>query len=781
MKYILVFLLVACTFSEAFAQRENGLAFNEDSVLLEEVVVTAQQREQQVLDIPITLSVISAKTLENTATRSLEQFAGLVPGLAISIQTPHRPSFNIRGLTSDETSLTAQPRVSVYYNNVPTNRASMAVAELYDMERIEVVKGPQGTLFGRGAQIGAIHFISRRPTDGLDGYLSAGLGNYGMTELEGAVNIPVIDGKLTTRLAGIYSYQDGYVTNTSGGKLNGKNTVGGRFSATYKPVRNLRFDWVVNYQNDDNPGTAFMSKRYPNANGSKDIFNYETTLDAGKKWWNKREVFGTSLQGKYFFNENNYLSSVTSYYTNSVDHRYDGDGTAAPAIDMAEFTDASQFTQELRYNFSLGNRFTGFAGASYWREKVDYRFWFGPDEQYFAYLFPAMIGMPGMADMLGFPPLVDANGKLAPAIPAFPGAILGSPYDLPLPTRHEEENRDGVVNQAGDLFLDATYEILPRLSFTAGVRGTYESFTTSREVSAIGNEPSGLGYITQRAPNVFLSLLPYSETNARFWSLTWRANLKYELSKSSNVYAGYSKGRRPNVVQFNTTTSEWETLNAENVHSFDAGFKWSAQQRYWFDAGLFYQLYNNFQTAKMIDGQYRTNNAGNAESYGLEATAKAALLECLEVFGSYAYIHARFTDKDSDGKEQTDYAGKTFRQTPENSFSLGLNAKVKVARGLQAIFTPTYSWKSHIWFDDANEDAMQDPALDRLEQKAYGLLNANLAFRLDKPALTLSLFATNLTGEKYIIGAGNTGMMFGVPTYVPGAPRMFGGRLRWNF
>ncbi|GHT44785.1 hypothetical protein FACS189438_3150 [Bacteroidia bacterium] len=98
---------------------------------------------------------------------------------------------------------------------------------------------------------------------------------------------------------------------------------------------------------------------------------------------------------------------------------------------------------------------------------------------------------------------------------------------------------------------------------------------------------------------------------------------------------------------------------------------------------------------------------------------------------------------------------------------------MKVARGVQAIFTPTYSWKSHIWFDDANEDAMQDPTLDRLEQKAYGLLNANLAFRLDKPALTLSLFATNLTGEKYIIGAGNTGMMFGVPTYVPGTPTMF--------
>ncbi|MDR0843912.1 MAG: TonB-dependent receptor plug domain-containing protein [Tannerella sp.] len=775
MRHIIVILLLAFTFMEVSAQE----TFKEDSVLLEEITVTAQQREQQVLDVPVTLSVISGQTLENTATRNLEQLSDFVPGLTIRIQTPHRPSLAIRGLTSDETSPTAQPRVSVYYNDVPTSRASMAVAELYDMERVEVMKGPQGTLYGRGSQIGAIHFITKKPTSGFGGYLSAGLGNYAMKEVEGAINIPVIEDKLTTRLAGIYSYQDGYVTNTSGGKLNGKKTIGGRFSATYKPLRNLKFDWVVNYQNDDNPGTAFMSKLYPNANGSKDIFDYETTLDAGKKWWNKREIFGTSLHAKYFINENNYLTSITSYYTNTVDHHYDGDGTLAPAIDMAEFVDANQFTQELRYNFSLGDRLTGYAGASYWREKVDYRFWFGPDEQYFGYLFPAMIGQPDLGAMLGFPPLIGDNGSLAPPMSAFPTSALGFPFDMPLPTGHEEENSSGAVNQAGDLFLDATYEILPRLSVTAGLRGTYEHFLTSREAHSIGSEPSGLGNVTGYAPNLFLAIAPYAEIKERFRSLTCRANLKYDISGSSNVFAGYAKGRRPNVLQFNTA-GEHEVMNAENVHSFDAGFKWTAKQRYWFDAGVFYQLYSNFQTGKLINGQYLTDDAGNATSYGLEATAKAALLECLDVFGNYAYIHARFDDKDSDGNEQA-YAGKTFRHTPENSFSIGLNARLKLSRNVQAVFTPTCSWRSRVWFDDANEAALSDPASARLEQAAYGLLNANLAFHFSKPTLTLSLFASNLTGEKYIIGAGNTGMMFGVPTYVPGAPRMFGAKLRWNF
>jgi outer membrane receptor protein involved in Fe transport len=150
------------------------------------------------------------------------------------------------------------------------------------------------------------------------------------------------------------------------------------------------------------------------------------------------------------------------------------------------------------------------------------------------------------------------------------------------------------------------------------------------------------------------------------------------------------------------------------------------------------------------------------------------------VFGNYAYIHARFDDEDNEGNKQ-EYAGKTFRQTPANSFLLGLNAKVNITKGIEAIFTPTYSWKSHIWFEDSNDLQPEDPSLARLEQSAYGLLNANLAFKFSKPRFILSLFASNLTDQKYIIGAGNTGMMFGVPTYVPGLPRMFGAKLSWHF
>lgn len=773
MKNITLILLSTLVPSSFFAMDADklGPVNNADSTVIEldSVLVIAQHREQRLLDVPIAISTVNSQTLEQTHTRTFEELSAFIPGLNVTVQTPHRPSLSIRGLTSDEVSPTAQPRVSVYFNNVPTSRASMALTELYDMDRVEVMKGPQGTLFGRGSQIGAISFITKKPVPEFGGYLSAGFGSYGMQEYEGAINLPVIGNKLMMRAAGIYSYSDGYIKNTSGGRLNGKKTYGGRFSATYLPVDNFSIGLVVNYQKDDNPGTAFMSKRYPNVNGIQDIFSYEASLDEGKKWFNKRDVFGSTLNMKYYFDDRNYLTSITSFYKNTVDHRWDGDGSIAPAIDMAEYVDANQLTQELRYNFSWGDKFEGFAGASYWREDVSQRYWFGPNEQYMAYL---LLQMPGY--------MINADGSLGAPMAAIPNnPQLGGLAGLPLPTDHEEENKSGALNQAGDIFLDFTYEIVPRLSLTAGVRGTYESFKTNREAYMIGDTPSALGYLTGKAPNFFYAVTPYDEIQKSFWSMTYRANLKYDINRSSNVFAGYARGRRPNVLQFDSD-GESEVMNAENIHSFDIGYKGVFQNRFWIDADLFYQLYNDFQTTKWDNGSYLIADAGKATSYGLELTARAAIASFLDVWGNYAYIHAEFDDKDSDGNAQ-EYAGNTFRLTPKHSFMIGANLKFNVAQDWQLLFTPTYSWKSHIWFEDSNSAQPSDQSLARLEQDAYGLLNLNLALSQKKWNLTLSVFAHNLLDEKYLLGAGNTGMMFNVPTYVPGSPRIIGAKLLWNF
>jgi iron complex outermembrane recepter protein len=738
------------------------VTLDRDRIMLDPVTVVAQQREQQILDIPAAITSISGKMLEAAHLHEMDQVADYVPGMYARIQTPHRPTFVIRGLTSDEVSPAAQPRVAVYFNQVPVSRASMSVSEIYDMERIEVLKGPQGTLFGRGAQAGAIRFITRKPAPQLEGYLTAGMGNFGRKELQGALNVPMAGDKLLFRASGIYSYHDGYVENTFGGQLNGKNTLGGRFSLRVMPVKRVKVDIVVNYQEDDHPGTAFMSQRFPNTNGIRDIYRYQASLEKGEQLYNTRNVFSTSLDMKYFRNENNYWSTLSSYTTNQAASRWDGDGTQAPAIDMAESVDVSQLTQELRLNFSGKSRINGFVGAGYWLEQVRQSYWFAPNEQHMAYLFLRMPEYLVTPDGVAMP---------MPALPQDPG--LGPVAGLALPEHHEEQNLSAAVNQAVDLFGDASWKWGPRLMITGGLRGTYESFRVNHESMMIAGDPSVLGMLSGNYPNLFFKPLALTEVQKSFLSWSGRVNLKYEFNTHANMYVGYARGRRPDVIQFNAA-GQHEILKQEVLHSMDGGFKWTYKQRIWVDMAGFYQLYRNFQTAAWdsVSLNYLIQDAGKATSYGVEIQARAALLQNLEVFGNYNWIHARFDSLDSRGNPQ-EYAGNTFRLTPEHSFTIGLHARLKVHSGLELFLVPGYSWKSHFWFEDANSAG--------LEQSSYGMLTARAGLEFKKPALTFAITGSNILNEHYLISAGNTGTMFGVPTFVPGPPRMLGTRLTWRF
>jgi len=739
-----------------------------DSVVnLREIVVTSQHSNQHLLDIPAAITVVNAQTLESSNVSGLELLSGFVPGLNVLIQNPNRPNLVIRGLTSDEVSPTAQPRVSVYFNQAPISRASMAVTEIYDMERIEVMKGPQGTLFGRGSQAGAISFITKKPTNRFGGYATAGMGNYGMMQFDGALNVPVTT-DISARFAGIYSYRDGYVENKSGGTLNDKNTVGGRASFAFAP-KNGKFkaDLTVNYQKDDNSGTAFI-----NPNGVKDIFDYEVFLDRDKEFYNRREVFGTILNARYYINDKNYFSSITSYFDNSSASRFDGDGSSAPAIDMTESVGAGQFMQEFRYNFSSGDRFSGIAGTSFWHENVSQTYLFRPDEQYAAWLIFQM------------PTLMMYGNPMRDQAPMPERGII---EHLFFPSNHEEESIYKAANSAFDFYFDATYKLLPKLSLTAGVRATFENFSVENRAYHSAGAPSILGkwfvfadinretgYINapdENATNFFFAPVENPKTKKTFSALTWRASMKYDLDDYSNVFAGYSRGRRPNVLQYNSA-GELSIIDAETLHSFDAGYRF-VNHNFMFDASLYYQLYRNFQSSYWEGMNYLIADVEKATSYGMELSVKYVINSYLNFFGNYSYAHATFDDNIDSYGIPLGNNGNTFRLTPRNSFLIGLNTGVDISQNMRLMLTPTYSWRSHFWFEDANDKG--------IEQDAYGLLNADLSLRFKQQRLTVSIFGSNLTGEKYLIGAGNMGAMFGIPTFVPGAPRMFGAKATLKF
>ena len=746
---------------------QNLLDFTFETVgiKLDGVTVTSQKREQQVLDVPITMNVVDAQDMEDHHITGLDDLPEFVPGMQVRMQGTNRPSIVIRGLTSDEVSPAAQPRISVFYNNIPISRTSGAAVELFDMQQVEVLKGPQGTLFGRSAQIGAIHYISKKPTRDFNGYLTAGLGNFRQREINGAINLPIIGNKLLVRVAGIYDYREGYIQNTFGDNLNGKNTVAGRISASYLPSDNDRIDLVVNYQHDDNPGLGFMSMNYPNTEGSNDPFGYVASLEQGNNLSIERDLFDATLTARHFINENQYWTSTSSFRKIGDYSRWDGDGTAAPAIDMSEDNGAHQFFQELRYNYSIKNKLNGSIGGSYWYEKANQNFWFSPNEQHMFHLF----------FNTGF--LVTPEGQPVPVTNLPDDPQLGPLAGLPLMTDHQEDNNSTAVNQALEGFADASYSLTSQLSITAGIRLIEEWFNLANKAQMAGGNPATLGYLSGNYPNLFFKPSEEKEMNESTFAITWRGGLKYTFDENSNIYAGYSKGRRPIVLQF-TSAGEEQVLDAEIVNSFDLGYKTAILQRLWFDLGIFYHDYLNFQTSAWVadpgtgEFDYIVKDGGKASAYGAETDIHYAILKGLNLFGNYAFIHARFAENDVDGAEQN-YGGNTFRLTPEHSVTVGFNAQVMLVKGFVLFAVPNYTYQSKIFFEDANTPG--------LEQPGYGLLNFRAGIEFMDQKITLAFYGRNMLDEKYIVSAGNTGSLFGAPTQIPGPPRMFGTLLTWRF
>jgi iron complex outermembrane recepter protein len=746
-------------------QGENilDLVLEYSNVSLGNVTVTSQKREQQIIDVPITMAVVNADFLKNNNISQLDNLSEFVPGLQIRMQGTDRPSFVIRGLTSDEVSPAAQPRISVFYNNVPISRANGAAVALFDMQQVDVLKGPQGTLFGRGAQIGAINYISNKPENKFAGLASAGFGNYNQREVKGALNIPVVKDKLLVRVAGLYDYSDGYIKNTFGGTLNGRNTLAGRFSATYLLTDRDKADLVLNYQKDRNPGLGFMSMKYPNTHGSTDPYGYTASLEQGKSLANNRELFDATLTLKHNFSENNFLSSITSYRKINTYTRWDGDGTAAAAIDMSETDGAKQFYQELRDNYSVGNKLIGSIGLSYWNENADQKYWFSPNEQNLFHLF----------FNTGF--MVLPNGSPVPVTYLPNDPQLGPLAGFPLVTNHQEENKGTAVNNAFEGFADANYLLTDKLSITVGIRLINEWIKETSMAEMTGGDASTLGALTGNYPNLFFKISDLKKISTSNTAATWRAGLKYSFSENTNVFANYARGRRPKVLQF-TSAGEEQILDAEIVNSYDLGLKTMISRRIWIDAGLFYYNYLNFQSSAWVanattgEFNYIVKDGGKATSYGFEGNLRASIIRGLNIFGNYAFIHARFADKDVNGDLQ-EYAGHSFRLTPEHSFAVGLNAKANIAKDIYIFGTPSWSYKTKIFFEDANTEG--------IEQSDYRLLN--FTGGIGYKTVELAFFCTNLTSTKYIISAGNTGSLFGDPTEIPGAPAMVGAKINWKF
>lgn len=807
--------------------KDINVVMKEDSHALGEVIVTTQKKKQSSLEIPVAVSAVTGSVMEKLNLHQLDDVAQFTPGVQIQLQSPNNPGYVIRGVTSDDGEAYSQPRVSVFMDGVSTSRSRASAVELFDLERMEVAKGPQGTLFGRGAEIGGISIIRHKPVDNLSGELSMSYGSYNQQQVSGFINTPIIKGKLANRFAFDYDARDGFIKNEAGGRLNGKNALAFRNSTQWWANDDTSIRLVLDYQYDDYPGTSFHSINPMYGNSDP---NSTANLEAGKKLGIKRNVGGALLNIDHNINHRWSFNSITGFRAFNSKERFDADGTYLPLLLCQEKGKGTQFSQEFRFNYDDKNRFSGFVGASYFYENSSQDINAKANLQY---LYPVFIqksvkaslssqidNVKGLlAQMLPdayqpmvdaalaklmskwFPknPTVDANGKLVPqtATPDIYGDLktalgaVGMDLDQvlagmgdngrtiqatlqgisakPLDTAYTEQGKNYGTNQAVELYADGTLKLTKNLNFTLGVRGTYENQET--------------GYSSSTVPSMFGAVLYHPTENGAkvmakdsYWSWVGRAALNYMIGRN-NIYASVSRGRRPGVLYFNNDPKDFETLKPEIIYSYEAGVKGSLLQgRLNYDLCAYYYDWYNYQTSvfNATTSKYEYDDAGRAHSLGIEASISYSPCRYLNLFGNWSYIEGKFNNKDDNGNKQR-FAGNRFRLTPKNSFAVGFDLNVPTGKKASIYFRPTYSWKSKVFFEESNEP--------ELTQGAFGLLNFTAGYRMQpgKVYYEIGAFGKNVLDEKYVVDAGNSGRQIGFPTYVGGTRSVVGVMFKIGF
>ena len=578
---------------------------------LDTMVVTAQKREQQVQDVPIAISAYSGEFLDDYNVRDFTDIGNLVPGLEVQEQSPNNPGFVIRGITSDSGEANVEPRVSVFQDGVSISKSRGSIVQPFDLERVEVLRGPQGTLFGRGAQIGAVHLIQNKAFNGYESGFTLGAGSEGSFQASGYANAPLVDNRLYARVAMYHDKRDGFIENLSGGDLNGKDTFAMRTSFRLDLRETDTLDLIFNFQKDAPPGTAFRSGTIPTRRGSLDVLDGTADLNRGEELGLERTVNGVTLLGNFALSPSWSLSTISGWREFDSHEEFDGDGSQVFVVEFAEDARGRQASQEFRFNFDDGGRFTGFGGVSWFHEEGSQRVVLRTNER-------SLVTMPVLG--LGIPPLLPdgSPNETVTHLPIAPGVLL------PLKAFHQEQYINHGDTTAWEIFADGTWAVNDRFNLTLGLRGTHEDVTAGYQSDYFG-VPSMLGMLPVNGPPAFPNLLylpsPLVERSESFKDLVGRVVGDYAFSDDLRGYASLSRGRRPNVVNVDALSSE--VIDDEIVLSAELGLKGAAQGgRFVYDVAAYHYEYSNFQTTVRDEDslRYVQANGGNATAWGAEVS-----------------------------------------------------------------------------------------------------------------------------------------------------------------
>jgi len=729
---------------------------------LEEVVVTAQKRTQNLQDVPVAVSAFSGEVLRDSGVRDMFELTSIAPSLTVgSSQTSTTTTFGIRGIFTSSQNFGLESSVGLYVDGVYRARQGSMINNLVDVQSVEVLRGPQGTLFGRNTPAGAITVNSVAPDFEGSGFLDAGAGNYDLLEASGAKSFTVIDDVLAVRVTGFNTDRDGFIDVVGqdiqqDDAINDRNRWGGRFQVLYTPNDDLTLhfigdhsevdeyccaagNWKNNFYTSNPPpdgkiGTDTTVQKYLGGTviNGKDYYDYKVSSSFKPESQNEDE--GISLQADwqtdYFL-----VTSISAYRAYDSYDKIDGDFYDIDALYRTNDASQEQYSQELRISNDY-DRLNYVAGLYYFHQTLDSE----------------------TSTILGEDAAVLASAYYGVTNPKywFPSELF--------PAGSYALNTADQTQYSYAAFGQFDYHVTEQFIVTAGLRWTTENKDMQNTFTE-NPTPAPLGFtgLTELAPRANV------DENFDESEVTGTFKLSWFMNDLTMFYASYGTGYKAGGVNTDRIVPTLDTVfEPETAEAFELGMKTEfPEQSLRLNLALHKTDTDDLQTISWQGAGFALDNAGTAETYGGEVDLLWLPTDSTTVTLGYAYNHAEYADfekgpcwtgtpwhtgqpdpgdptpNDLEDDTTCDRSGGMVSSNPENVLSLTANQQFRLTEDLGAFVHGEY-----VFTDERMTDVNNDP--EKMDGSYYTVnLRSGIVFERFETTLTFwgrNVFDAEATG-----------------------------------
>jgi iron complex outermembrane receptor protein len=768
-----------------------------------DIIVTARRRQESSQEVPLAISVVGGDHIDSTGSFNVGRLQQLTPTLQYYSSNPRNTAVNIRGLgvpfglTNDG----IEQGVGIYVDDVYNSRVASATFDFLDVKQVEVLRGPQGTLYGKNTTAGAINITTNQPTFDFEGKAEVSIGNYNFKQAKAAISGPLTE-NLAARIAVSSTNRKGTIYNvTTGEHIQSQDNLGIRGQLLWKPTDTLDITLAGDFSNQDanccgsvyvrtgatqratNRQFAALAAALGYAPPSTNAFDRLTDLDTDLRAKNK--IGGASLRVKWDLGQGT-LTSITAWRFWDWDPSNDRDFTGLPIVAKSQNpSQQDQYTQELRYNYSS--------------DKIDF-----------------------VVGAFGFYQRIDTQGTESQGAAASRWSIAPSSAlsnDPSVLNGLVAYNTQYLKNTSAALFGQLSWHITPELTLQPGVRLNYdkkEGFYQRRVFNGQGTELLLNDGVTNARKTAQLAIYTPQEISPTFsdWNFSYDFTASYKVASDVLVYATYAKSFKSGGINQNGVPVDASnnpilasaTVKPESVHHYEAGIKtqfWDRKAT--LNLSIFRTDITNYQ-ANVNNGQYGVlrgylANAGEVRSQGIEADFSIRPSERFNAYANGAYTDAKYK-KFVDAPCPPELSGGTTvtgTQTPAAAGTPGLSpancdisgqrlpgvSKYSLSFGAE-VNTPVslLGKDGEIYFGyDASvrSNFSSNPSPSAYTWvKGYDLHNFRAGFRTEE-GFNVYGWVRNAFDQKYFeqlfVGPGNTGLIAGLP----GDPRTWGFTISSNF